>query len=251
MAHSFADHFSRVATDYATYRPRYPEPLFAWLAGLPARRELAWDCGAGSGQATVGLLPHFARIVATDASAALLASAPADPRIEYRMAPAEASGLESRSADLITVAQAAHWFDLPAFYREVDRVLARGGALALWTYGVYHLEDPTLDRLLQHFYVDIVGPYWPPERRLVESGYRTIPFPFDEVTPPAFAMTTDWRLPELLGYLRTWSATTRCRQATGRDPVEALAPELEALWGPADAARRVTWPLALRVGRRS
>ena len=242
MAHSFADHFSRVATDYASYRPRYPEDLFIWLAGLPARRELAWDCAAGSGQATVGLLPHFLRIVATDASAALLASAPADSRIEYRVAPAE--------ADLITVAQAAHWFNLPAFYREADRVLAPGGALALWTYGVYHLEEPALDRLLQHFYADIVGPYWPPERRLVESGYRTMAFPFEEITPPAFAMTADWRLPELLGYLRTWSATTRCREATGRDPVEALAPEVEALWGPVDAARRVTWPLALRVGRR-
>jgi SAM-dependent methyltransferase len=250
MPHPFADHFSRVATEYASYRPRYPEALFAYLAKLPTRRGLAWDCAAGSGQATVGLLPHFLRIVATDASAALLASAPADPRIEYRVAPAKASGLESGSADLITVAQAAHWFDLPAFYQEVDRVLAPGGALALWTYGVYHLEDPPLDRLLQHFYTEVVGPYWPPERRLVESGYRTIPFPFEEVTPPELAMTTDWRLPELLGYLRTWSATTRCCEATGRDPVEALAPELEALWGPVEGARRVTWPLGLRVGRR-
>jgi len=125
-----------------------------------------------------------------------------------------------------------------------------GGVLALWTYGVYHLGDLALDQLLQHFYRDIVGLYWPPERRLVESGYRTIAFPFEEVTSPAFAMTTDWRLPELLGYLRTWSATTRCREATGRDPVGALAPEVEALWGPMDRARRVTWPLALRVGRR-
>jgi SAM-dependent methyltransferase len=249
MVHSFADHFSRVATDYASYRPRYPEALFAWLAGLAPRRELAWDCGAGSGQATVGLVPHFARVVATDASGALLAGAPADPRIEYRLAPAEASGLEPGSADLITVAQAAHWFDLPAFYREVERVLAPGGALALWTYGVYHVEDPALDQLLQHFYHDIVGPYWPPQRRLVESGYRTIPFPFDEVTPPAFAMTTEWRLPELFGYLGTWSATTRCREATGQDPVETLAPQLAAVWGPPDTVRRVTWPLALRVGR--
>ncbi|HEX3234953.1 MAG TPA: class I SAM-dependent methyltransferase [Gemmatimonadales bacterium] len=250
MVGSFPDHFSRVAGGYASYRPRYPEALFSFLARLPARRELAWDCAAGSGQATVGLVPHFDRVIATDASAALLASAPAHPRIAYRVAPAEASGLETGSADLITVAQAAHWFDLAAFYREARRVLAPGGVLALWTYGVYHLDDPGVDRILQYFYHDVVGPYWPPERRLVEDGYRSLAFPFEEITPPEIAMTADWSLPELLGYLGTWSATTRCREATGRDPVQALVPELEALWGPADLVRRVTWPLGLRVGSR-
>ena len=247
---SFSDHFSRVAGDYASYRPRYPAVLFSFLARLPARRELAWDCAAGSGQATVGLLPHFARVIATDASAAALASAPMDPSIEYRVAPAEASRIDAGSADLITVAQAAHWLDLAAFYREVGRVLAPGGVLALWSYGVYHLDDSALDRMLQHFYHDVVGPYWPPERRLVEEGYRSLPFPFEEITPPEIAMTADWTLPELLGYLRTWSATTCYREATGRDPVQALAPELEGLWGPADVVRRVAWPLGMRVGRR-
>jgi SAM-dependent methyltransferase len=250
MSPPFPDHFSSIAARYADFRPHYPSSLFDHLASLVTTDTTVWDCAAGSGQATIGLLPHFARVVATDASASLLASAPADPRIEYRVARAEASGLESGSADLITVAQAAHWLDLPAFYREVDRVLAPGGMLALWTYGVYHLDDAAVDRILQHFYREIVGPYWPPERRLVEDGYRTIPFPFDEITPPEFAMTADWLLPDLLGYLRTWSATTRCREATGRDPVQALAAELEVPWGPADVPHRVTWPLGLRIGRR-
>jgi SAM-dependent methyltransferase len=248
VVEGFADHFSSVAPAYASWRPHYPDSLFAWLGGLPARRELAWDCGAGSGQATLALTPFFRRVVATDASAAQLAAAPTHPRVEYRVTPAEASGLEAGSVDLVTVAQALHWFTLTAFYDEVDRVLAPGGVLAVWTYASPRLRDTGLQRCLERFYTDIVGPYWPPERRHVEDGYRTLPFPFVELPVPEFKMTASWTLEQLLGFVGTWSATARFRELQGRDPVVQLRAELAAHWGPAGAEDLIEWPLSLRVG---
>lgn len=248
---SFPDHFSRLASGYASYRPLYPDALFAWLATLPARHLLAWDCGAGSGQATLGLVPYFDRVLATDASAAQLAEAPADSRIEYRVARAEDGGPAAGTADLVTVAQALHWIDLGAFYPVVRDALAPGGVLAVWTYGVITLDDPALDRLLRHFYREVVGPYWPPERKHVESGYRSLPFPFEELPAPAFDMTAAWTLPELLGYVRTWSATARCRDATGHDPVLDLTSELSKGWGGDERIREIRWPLSLRIGKGS
>ncbi len=249
MTQPFADHFAPVAASYADFRPTYPRELFAWLATLTPRRDLAWDCAAGSGQASVDLAGYFAQVVATDASRAQIDAAVPHPRIDYRVAPAEASGLAAASVDLVTVAQALHWFDLPAFYAEVRRVLRPDGALAVWSYGVLAVEGKAIDALVQRFYHETVGPYWPPERAHVESGYRTLPFPFAEVDAPPFAMETVWTLPQLLGYFRSWSATARFIAAHGRDPVADLAGQLEPLWGENTSGRQVTWPLALRVGR--
>ena len=251
MAEGSADHFSAVASEYAAWRPHYPDSLFGWLAGLPAGRGLAWDCGAGSGQATLGLTRFFGRVVATDASGAQLAAASAHPRVEYRVAPAETSGLEAASVDLVTVAQALHWFDLTAFYAEVRRVLAPGGVLAAWTYGTPRLGDPEpeLDRRLAKFYTETVGPYWPSERRHVETGYRSLPFPFVELPTPEFEMTACWTLDEMLGYLGTWSATARFRQARAEDPIALLGQELAPHWGRAGATHSIEWLLSLRVGR--
>ena len=246
----YADHFSRLAPGYASCRPGYPDALFSYLAGLVHRHELAWDCAAGSGQATLPLASRFQRVVATDASAAMLGQAPRHPKIEYRVATAEKSGLSPATVDLVVVAQALHWLDLDRFYPEATRVLIPGGILAVWTYGMQKLEDPAIDRLLQRFYTDVVGPYWPGERRHVESGYRTLPFPFPELEPERFAMEEKWNLSQLLGYLRTWSATQRFRESHGRDPVEQLGLEIEPLWGPPMSGRMIRWPLSLRVGRR-
>jgi hypothetical protein len=168
--------------------------------------------------------------------------------VEYRLAPAESSGLAAASANLVTVAQALHWVDVQEFYREADRVLAPAGVLAVWTYGPQLLEGETLNRLLHEFYAEVVGPYWAPERRHVESGYRTLPFPYPELTPPAFVMQEQWTLSELLGYVGTWSATQNFRQANQRDPVEDLARALASWWGDPARARPVRWPLSLRVG---
>jgi SAM-dependent methyltransferase len=246
----FADHFSHVALAYASCRPGYPDALFAYLAEITNRHELAWDCAAGNGQATIPLARTFRRVLATDVSGPMLDRAPRHPKVQYRVAPAESSGLAPTSADLITVAQALHWLETGPFYAEVERVLVPGGLLAAWTYGVLHLDHPDLDRTLGHFYHGVVGPYWPADRRHVESGYTTLPFPYDELQPPVFAMEEQWTLSELLGYVGTWSATQLFRQAEGRDPLLELAEELGQHWGKPASVRRMRWPLSLRVGRR-
>jgi len=248
---TFADHFSSVAANYADFRPNYPPALFSWLATLTSGHQLAWDCAAGSGQASLDLTRHFDRVVATDASAPQIAVAQPHPQVEYRVAPAEASGLADASVDLITVAQALHWFDLDRFYTEAKRVLKPAGVIAVWTYGVLLVDDPQINERVQVFYRDTVGPYWPPERRHVETGYRELPFPFPEIAAPSVNMETPWNLPQLLGYLRSWSATGRYVAARGSDPVAALAQELEPLWGDPGRSRAMSWPLSLRVGRQA
>lgn len=250
MSPSFSDHFSGVAGPYAEFRPRYPEALFDWLADLAPGRDLAWDCATGSGQAALALARRFERVVATDASAEQIAAAPRHPQVDYRVARAESSGLAPASIDLITVAQALHWFDRPAFYGEAARVLQRDGVLAVWTYGHPRLDHPGADAVFREFYSGPVGPYWPPERALVDAGYRTIEFPFPEVDPPNLEMETHWPLAALLGYVATWSATTRFRRSRGLDPVPALGETLARAWGDPAESRRVRWPLAIRAGRR-
>ncbi len=246
----FKDHFSKLAAQYAAFRPRYPQTLFEYLAGLCSQRQMVWDCACGSGQASVDLAAFFERVVATDASAKQVEAATPHPRIEYRVAPAEQSGLPAESVDLITVAQALHWFDLDRFYAEARRVLRPDGLLAVWTYGVQSVEGDAMEREVAAFRA-AVEPYWPPERRLVESGYRTIPFPFMEITPPQLSLQEAWPLPHLMGYLRSWSSTGRFVAEHGLDPVAELESKLEPLWGPPEQPRLVTWPLALRVGRNS
>ncbi len=249
MDKNFADHFAGVAAAYAGFRPTYPEALYAWLGEIAPGHRLAWDCACGSGQASLDLARYFEHVVATDASRAQIEAAPTHPSIEFRVAPAESSGLPEASVDLITVAQGLHWFDLERFYAEVRRVARRGGVLAAWTYGPIALNGDAVNTCVQSFYHDVVGPYWPPERKYVETGYRTLPFPFDELSPPAFHMQAEWALPELLGYLRSWSSTARFIVARGFDPVVNLGEELLPLWGDPESPRTITWPLSVRVAR--
>ncbi|OJW76526.1 class I SAM-dependent methyltransferase [Thiobacillus sp. 65-1402] len=245
---SFKDHFSSGSDRYAAYRPDYPAALFAWLAGQCSGHDLAWDCATGSGQAALGLAAHFRRVVATDASAEQIRHAAPHPAITYRVAPAEASGLADHSIDLVTVAQAAHWFDLPAFYAEAARVLKPDGMVALWGYGRMVLPGE-MDAPFLRFYGETVGPYWPAERALIDDAYRSLDFPFMEIEAPAFAIEVAWTLPRLLDYLSTWSAVRRYRAARGHDPLPPLRAELAPLWGTPEAARTLRWPLFLRAGR--
>jgi len=194
------------------------------------------------------LASHFARVLATDLSQAQIEQATPHDRIEYRTAPADRSGLPDATADIVTVAQALHWFDLDTFYAEVRRVLKPGGVVAAWSYGVLHVEGEAIEERVSHFYHRVVGPYWPAERRHVESAYRELPFPFEEETSPAFAIRLSWTLDDLLGYCRSWSATSRCQTATGSDPVVALEAELGPVWGERNQRRLVTWPIAMRAG---
>lgn len=249
MSQTFHDHFSSVANRYADFRPHYPPALFDFLATLAPPTATVWDCACGNGQATVDLAVRFGRVIGTDASKEQIASAAPNPRIEYRVAPAEQSGLPDKAAGLVTIAQALHWFDFDRFYAEVKRVLAPNGIIAVWAYGINEVEGEAVNEQVQRYYAGTVGAYWPPERKLVEEGYRTIPFPFVEITPPAFRMEARWTLEQLLGYFSTWSATNRYIKANGHNPLEPLAAELKPIWGDADQARQIVWPLAVRVGR--
>ena len=249
MTKAFADHFAAVAAQYADSRPAYPATLFEWLAGLAPGRSLAWDAGTGSGQAARGLAAYFDHVVATDASEAQIAAAALDARMEYRVALAHESLLADASVDLVTVAQALHWFDLEPFYTEVRRVSRPGGVLAVWWYAHLSIGEEEIDSVLGSYHRETVGPYWPPERAQVEDGYRDIPFPFPRILAPRFTMTASWTLPELLGYVRTWSATARYTERRGADPTIELGTRLAPLWGPAEQRRTATWPLSLRVGR--
>jgi ubiquinone/menaquinone biosynthesis C-methylase UbiE len=250
MGQTFHDHFSSVANRYADFRPHYPAALFDYVATLVPRDAPVWDCAAGSGQATLDLAERFDRVFATDASQEQIASATPHPKVEYRVAPAEQNGLPDASVGLITVAQALHWFDLERFYAEARRVLKPGGVLAAWAYGVSEVEGDAVNQFVQEFYANTVGPYWPPERKLVEEGYRTIPFPFVETTPPTFRMDARWTLEQLLGYFSTWSATNRFIKATGRNPLVPLSEGLSRVWGNPNVPRLIVWPLSLRVGRK-
>jgi SAM-dependent methyltransferase len=243
---SWKDHFSHASDDYRRWRPGYPDELFAWLASIAPSKETAWDCATGSGQAAGGLAAHFARVVATDASAAQVREAEPFDRVEYRVAPAERSPLDDRSIDLVTVAQALHWFDVDAFHAEVHRVLKPGGVIAEWGYGLALIGEG-IDEAVSHFSERTVGPYWPPERVLVEEGYVSLSFPFERIDVPAFSMRARWDLARFLAYLGTWSSVHGYRRATGSDPLPVLAEELAAAWG--DGEREIRWPLVLRAGR--
>lgn len=217
------------------------------MASVAPTKELAWDCATGSGQAAVELGDVFEQIIATDASEKQIANAERNPRVEYRVARAENSGLESQSIDLITVAQALHWFDLEKFYPEVKRILKPRGVVAAWAYKLAQIA-PAIDAVVNRYYSDVVGPYWPPERGLVEK-FEELAFPFPEIMAPPFEMVAEWNAEHLVGYLRTWSATQRFMAANQRDPLQDIEEELRAAWGDAEQSRPVIWPLVVRVGR--
>ncbi|MFQ5982024.1 MAG: class I SAM-dependent methyltransferase [Woeseiaceae bacterium] len=243
---SFRDHFSGHSRSYACYRPTYPESLFAFLADCCAERRLAWDCATGNGQAARALIRYFERVLATDASEAQIRAAESHPDIEFLVARAEATRLADNSTDLITVAQALHWFDITDFFDEAHRVLVPGGVLAVWSYERCFVSV-ACDALIKELYADIIGPYWPPQRRLVEDGYRGIELPMPSIAPPEFTMKIDWTAQEMLGYLRTWSASQRYLADRGSDPVSLIEDRLNAAWG--EGTREVSWPLNVKIGR--
>jgi len=240
------DHFSHASDDYRRWRPLYPSALFEWLAAQSPSTALAWDCATGNGQAAVALAACFDRVVANDASAAQIAEAETCDRVEYRVAPAEQAPFDDASVDLVTVAQALHWFDIERFHAEVRRVLKPGGVVAEWGYGLAYIT-PDLDVPVLTFAGITVGPFWPPERALIDSAYAQVPFPFEQLDAPPFAMVAHWNLERFLAYLGTWSSVAAYRREVGSDPLPALREELAPLWG--DIEREVRWPLVLRVGR--
>ncbi len=244
---SFPDHFSAVSSSYAAYRPSYPEALFDALTDIAPSCALAWDCGAGTGQASVALAHRFTAVLATDASTSQISQAIPHERVTYRVAAAHESGLEDGSVGLVVVAQALHWFDVDAFHAEAKRVLLPHGVIAEWSYALVQVPSaPVVSSLLAGLDQD-VGKWWPDERKHIETGYESLDFPFAKVDLGAFVMEADWTLEDLLGYLGTWSAVTRCRAETGKDPLESLTVKLAIAWGSV-GHHRMRWPLQLRVG---
>jgi SAM-dependent methyltransferase len=247
-AMSGAPDFSPLAERYAVGRPTYPLRLYEWLAGLVERREAAWDCATGSGQAARDLVAHFGRVFATDASADQLRFAPAHPRIELRVAPAEASGLETASVDLVTVAAAAHWFDLPAFGAEARRVARPGGVLAVWTYHA-GIAEPPAGELLGPFYWELLQPYFAPGARLADERYETLELPGEPIPAPRFTMTARWRRDRFVAYLESWSGVAAYRRARGEDPVALVRDEIDRLWEGPEREIEMRWPLFVRAQR--
>ncbi len=240
--------FSQGGQAYAAFRPQYPAAVAAYLASQVQATGLAVDVGCGSGQLTRLLAPHFAAVIGLDPSADQLASAVPAEGVTYHCAPAEDLPLADASADLVTAAQAAHWFDLPRFYAEVRRVGKKEGIIALVSYGVLTLE-PEFNARLAHFYWNEIGAFWPPERRLVESGYSTLDFPFKESIPPPMEIRLSWDLAEFLGYLSTWSAVRHAREMGREDALLGFARDMTALWREPGVKRSVSWPIKMRVGR--
>jgi SAM-dependent methyltransferase len=225
--------FDQGGQDYARFRPEYPPELATFLAAQAPGRRLAVDAGCGNG---------------VDPSADQLANSQPHARIDYLRAPAEHIPVADGSTDLITAAQAAHWFDLPAFYREVRRIGAPGAIVALVSYGVL-TPGSALDERFQAFYRDEIGPFWPPERQLVDTGYATLDFPFEELAAPAMQIRCEWSLPQFLGYLATWSAVLRAREAGRADVLTAFADEIGLAWGDPASKRLISWPINMRIGR--
>jgi SAM-dependent methyltransferase len=242
--------FSPVAREYAAARPTYPRALYERLAGLvDVRRQVAWDCATGSGQAARGLAEFFDRVIATDVSAEQLSHAEPHPRIEYRVAPAERSGLQSGSVDLITVAAGIHWFDVDAFFREAQRVARSGGVLAAWT---YHLSEvnPGFDERFARFYREVLRPYFSPRIQLVDDHYATLELPGEPIDVGEFEITADWMFEDFLAFVRTWSGYRSYRMAhAGEDPLARVEGDLRRLWGAPDAPRTVRWPIHMKVTR--
>ncbi len=240
------DNFSTNSSQYAQFRPKYPAELFSFLENRVELKGAAWDCGTGNGQVAGELAKFFKRVEATDISQQQLENAVKVSNINYSLQPAEKTNFPDNSFDLITVAQAIHWFDFSQFYKEVNRILKPGGIIAIIGYGLFKSNEQTND-LINHFYRNIVGPYWDPERRYLEDGYRSIQFPFEEIQTPDLEMEFSWDFEHLIGYLKTWSAVKHFQNKNGYDPVDVISEDLRTAFG---EHRLVKFPLFLRLGQK-
>ena len=242
------DHFSKQASDYSLYRPHYPQSLFDYLASLTPQHDVAWDCATGNGQAAVALASLYNSIEATDASEKQIEQAMPHPRVRYQVCEATSTPFADNTFDLITVAQALHWFDLDKFYKEVFRVNKPGGVFAAWCYSLFSINHET-DPVIHDFYHNTIGPYWPKERSHIDAQYAALPFPFERISSPKFDISIEWNLQQVLGYMGTWSAVQYYKEQNNYDPVEQLTNKLEAAWGDPGQTREIHWPIYLHIGR--
>jgi hypothetical protein len=240
------DYFSTQSKVYAAFRPTYPPELYDFIFRQVENKDRAWDCATGNGQVATYLSSHFREVLATDISQQQLEHATSAINVRYSVCPAERTNFPDDHFDLITVAQALHWFDLESFYEEVLRVGKENSILAVWGYGLLYI-DPEIDKVIMDFYSNTVGPYWDSARHLVEQHYQTITFPFEEIQTPGFSIKVQWTIDQLSGYLQSWSATQKYIREKGHDPVPMFIQSLSPYWK--RPALEVSFPIFMRLGK--
>ena len=241
------DNFSTQANSYAKFRPHYPDSLYEFIFNLAQNTDAAWDCGTGNGQVAVKLAEKFKKVYGSDISEQQLKNAVQKNNISYIHTRAEQTNLPENSIDLVTVAQAIHWFDFNAFYKEVTRVAKSNSIIVIWTYKLLNISTE-IDLLIEEFYSKTIGSYWDPERRYIDEEYKTIPFPFKEITAPSFEITAQWDLRQLIGYLNTWSSVQKFIKEHKHNPVDLLESKIHSLWKTGEV-KKVSFPLYTRIGR--
>lgn len=238
------DLFSEQSELYQQARPTYPQTLVNCLIAQLNGLDSAWDCGAGSGQLTQLIAPYFQHVVATDLSQNQLDQAPALSNVQYLQQAAEQTSFADQSFDLITVAQAIHWFDFEKFYAEVKRTLKLNGLFAVIGYGLIQLDDTDLNQRIDLLYHQTLKGFWDAERRYIDEHYQTIPFPFEEIAMPQFQIELGWTGPQLWDYLNTWSAVKHYQDRLHVSPLASLQDILQI-----HQPLAVRFPILLRVGR--
>lgn len=238
--------FSQQAELYARYRPHYPQEMYDFIFEHLSSRRWAWDCATGSGQVARYLSRHFGKVIATDISEEQLRHAPQLSNVRYQKAFAGDSGLPDNHFDLITVAQAIHWFDFEQFYREVRRVAKDDALLAVIGYGMVRVNDK-INPIIDELYEKAFGAYFNENRKYLDEEYRTIPFPFDEISSPSFSHTLNWKPEELKGYFNSWSAIQKIKSADGYNPADKTMQQLKEKNIP--ESLEVTFPVFMRLGR--
>ncbi|RDI42543.1 class I SAM-dependent methyltransferase [Aquicella lusitana] len=244
----YTDHFGEKSAEYRQFRPDYPKELYDYLSGIVHEHELAWDCGTGNGQAAIMLAACFDDVIATDINQAQLDAAIKKKNIQYRCCPAEKTDINASTVDLITVAQALHWFNLESFYNEAKRVLKPEGIIAAWCYSLGKI-NPEIDAKIEKLYSGILGEYWPKERRYIDEQYRTIHFPFEKLQAPYFTMDKTMNLNQLVGYLNTWSAVKEYQKRKHKNPIDFIINDIKKIWGDHGNERTMHWPLHLLLGK--
>lgn len=241
------DNFSSHAEEYLKFRPTYPRELFEFLLKLVSEKITEWDCGTGNGQVAQELAKYFDKVYATDISEKQIKNSVKRKNIHYKVESAEETSFPDRFFDLITVAQAIHWFDFNQFYKEVRRTLKPNGIIAVIGYGLIQTDDET-DSIINNFYNNIIGPYWDKERKYIDENYETIPFPFKEKETIKLTNEFQWTLEKFIGYLQTWSAVQHFVKKKNQNPIDLIYKDLKEAWKGGNT-KPVKFPILLRIGQ--